>query len=223
MRPDRRRVTGPSTSATRRATASHRSPVTGGPSRGRPTPPGSLCGTTSTGMQSSRSTGSTGCARRCSPCRPDGAAPGDVDPVWSPDGASLLVPGGVEIPVDGSTPRQLPVDDPRSQLMATYSPNGAEIAYISRDGLGVAAADGSQARVLVPGALDEDFPYWAFMASCGRPRVIGSPSCRRAESVDGEGPCDRTRRARRGEWKRGAAGRYGRGLRIQIHHVLTRG
>ncbi len=40
---------------------------------------------------------------------------GDVDPVWSPDGTSLLVPGGVEIPVDGSTPRQLPADDPRSQ------------------------------------------------------------------------------------------------------------
>ena len=89
---------------------------------------------------------------------PDWHAPGDVDPVWSPDGASLLVPGGAEIPVDGSTPRQHSVDDPRSQLMATYSPNGAEIAYISRDGLGVAAADGSQARVLIPGALDKDFP-----------------------------------------------------------------
>ena len=85
-------------------------------------------------------------------------APGDVDPVWSPDGASLLVPGGAEIPVDGSTPRQHSVDDPRSQLTATYSPDGAEIAYISRDGLGVAAADGSQARVLIPGALDKDFP-----------------------------------------------------------------
>ena len=89
---------------------------------------------------------------------PGWTASGDFDPVWSPDGASLLVPGGVEIPVDGSTPRQLPVDDPRSQWMATYSPDGAEIAYISRDGLGVAAADGSQARVLIPGALDKDFP-----------------------------------------------------------------
>ena len=69
---DRARVTGPSTSATRRATASHRSPVRGGPSRGRPTPPGSLRGSTSTGMRSLRSTGSTGCARRCSPCRPTG-------------------------------------------------------------------------------------------------------------------------------------------------------
>lgn len=86
------------------------------------------------------------------------SAAGDVDPVWSPDGASLLVPGGAEIPVDGSEPRQLPADDPRSQWMSTYSPSGAEVAYISGDGLGVAAADGSQARVLIPGALDEDFP-----------------------------------------------------------------
>ena len=69
---NRARVTGPSTSATRAATASRRSLVTGGPSRGRPTPPGSLCGRTSTGRQSSRSTDSTECARRCSPCRPDG-------------------------------------------------------------------------------------------------------------------------------------------------------
>lgn len=92
------------------------------------------------------------------PMPPDWELPGDVDPVWSPDGASLLVPGGVEIPVDGSTPRQLPADDPRSQLTATYSPNGAEIAYIARDGLSVAAADGSQARLLIPGALDKDFP-----------------------------------------------------------------
>jgi len=89
---------------------------------------------------------------------PGWSASGDVDPVWSPDGASLLVPGGVEIPVDGSMPRRLPADDPRSQWMATYSPNGAEIAYISSDGLGVAEADGSQARVLIPGAIDEDFP-----------------------------------------------------------------
>ncbi len=35
---------------------------------------------------------------------PGWAPPGDVDPVWSPDGASLLVRGGAEIPVDGSTP-----------------------------------------------------------------------------------------------------------------------
>jgi Tol biopolymer transport system component len=98
------------------------------------------------------------------------SALGDYDPVWAPDGASLVVPGGrvdalgwgfghgVDVPVDGSTPRLLAVDDPRSLLMVAHSPDGAEIAYISSDGLGVAAADGSHARVLIPGALGKDFP-----------------------------------------------------------------
>ena len=103
---------------------------------------------------------------------PGWSAPGDVDPVWSPDGASILVPGaaevpvdgasvpgGAQIPVDGSTPKQLSVNDPRSHWSARHSPNGAEIAYISPDGLVVAAADGSRARVLVPGDL-EDFVAW---------------------------------------------------------------
>ena len=85
-------------------------------------------------------------------------ASGDVDPVWSPDGRSLLVPRGPVIPVDGSTPRRLDAADPRQQWMVTHSPNGAEIAYISPEGLAVAAADGSGARVLVRGALNEDFP-----------------------------------------------------------------
>ena len=62
-------------------------------------------------------------------------------------------PGGV-IPVDGSTPRKLPADDPRSLWNATYSPDGADVAYITEDGLAVAAGDGSQARVLVPGCVE---------------------------------------------------------------------
>ena len=82
---------------------------------------------------------------------------GDWDPVWSPDGAWLLGPGGVVIPVDGSPPRKLPEGDPRSYSWYAYSPGGAAIAYISPDGLGVAAADGSRPRVLVPGGLG---PTW---------------------------------------------------------------
>ena len=67
-----------------------------------------------------------------------GMLTGDFDPVWSPDGTSLLLPGGVEIPIDGSTPRQLSSDDPQSQWPFVYSPDGADIAYISRVGLVVA-------------------------------------------------------------------------------------
>ena len=78
-------------------------------------------------------------------------APGDFDPVWSRDGASLLVPRGVEIPLDGRTPRQLPANDPRSHWHVTYSPDGAYVAYTSgwAAPLVVAAADGTQARELV--------------------------------------------------------------------------
>ena len=77
-------------------------------------------------------------------------APGDYDPVWSPDGASLMVAHGVEIPLDGSTPHQLPPEDPRSERDATYSLDGSRVAYIDGDGsLVVAAADGSDARSLM--------------------------------------------------------------------------
>jgi WD40-like Beta Propeller Repeat len=72
-------------------------------------------------------------------------APGDLDPVWSPDGTSLMVPHGVEIPLDGSTPRRLPPDDPRSHD-ATYSPDGSRAAYVENGSLVVADADGSDAR-----------------------------------------------------------------------------
>ena len=84
-------------------------------------------------------------------------APGDFDPAWSPGGASLVVPLGVEIPLDGSTPHHLPPDnDPRSHWLVWYSPDGARVAYSDNGlGLGVAAADGSQARVLVPGEVDD--------------------------------------------------------------------
>jgi Tol biopolymer transport system component len=84
-------------------------------------------------------------------------AGGDFDPVWSRDGASLLVPHGVEVPLDGSTPRQLPPDDPRSSE-ASYSPDGSRVAYVEASpptpfpdwgALMVASADGSGARVFV--------------------------------------------------------------------------
>ncbi len=89
-------------------------------------------------------------------------APGDFDPVWSPDGASLLVPHGLEIPLDGSTPRQLPPDDPRSQD-AAYSPDGSRVAYVDHvdrnRSLMVAAADGSDAQELIAPRVEG--PVWS--------------------------------------------------------------
>lgn len=79
-------------------------------------------------------------------------APGDFDPVWSRDGASLLVPHGVVVPLDGSTPHELPSDDPRSKD-ATYSPVGSFVAYITHGSLVVANADGSEARNLSRGPM----------------------------------------------------------------------
>jgi Tol biopolymer transport system component len=87
-------------------------------------------------------------------------APGDFDPVWLPDGESLMVPYGVEIPLDGSTPRKLPWADAH-EGEATYSPDGSRVAYTTRTPLEglvlqfgehqggsfvVAAADGSHAQ-----------------------------------------------------------------------------
>ena len=80
--------------------------------------------------------------------------PGDFDPVWSPDGASLVVPYGGEIPLDGSTPRQLPGGDPRSHWFVQHSPDGAHVAYSDGLSLHVAAADGSHPRTLVLGEVD---------------------------------------------------------------------
>ena len=81
---------------------------------------------------------------------PNGCAlPGDFDPVWSPDGMSLVV-WPCEVPVDGRTPRRLPADDPRSHEQWEYSPDGASFAYIAAESLVVATADGSQDRVLIP-------------------------------------------------------------------------
>jgi Tol biopolymer transport system component len=87
-------------------------------------------------------------------------APGDYDPVWLPDGESLMVPYGVEIPLDGSTPRKLPWAD-QQEGEAWYSPDGSRVAYTTHTPLEglvlrfgehqggsfvVAAADGSHAQ-----------------------------------------------------------------------------
>jgi Tol biopolymer transport system component len=55
----------------------------------------------------------------------------------------------VEIPLDGSTPRQLPSVDPRTQWDVTFSHDGSRVAYVDSGSLVVAAADGSDARTVM--------------------------------------------------------------------------
>jgi hypothetical protein len=78
-------------------------------SRGRPTPPASRCGTSSTArghVHDRRATGSTAPVRRRSRCLPDGSRPTAAPPTWTPDGASLIV-SELEVPLDGDTPREI--------------------------------------------------------------------------------------------------------------------
>lgn len=56
--------------------------------------------------------------------------PGDFDPVWSPDGTSLVIAGCV-VPVDGRTPGRRPAVDPRSHFDSAYSRDGAPMAFIA--------------------------------------------------------------------------------------------
>jgi Tol biopolymer transport system component len=73
-------------------------------------------------------------------------SPGDFDPVWSPDGLTLVIAACV-VPVDGRAPRRAPLGDPRSQH-ATYSRDGTHVVFNDGPFLVVAAADGTQRRLL---------------------------------------------------------------------------
>jgi hypothetical protein len=59
---------------------------------------------------------------------PPGWEPGaERDPVWTPDGASLIV-NELEVPLDGGTPRELPFP----WFEVAYSPSGSQVAYVTR-------------------------------------------------------------------------------------------
>jgi TolB protein len=98
---------------------------------------------------------------------------GEADPVWSPDGESLLLGFDIEIPFDGSTPRELPGADLRgAQWPATFSPDGSRIAYGSRGSLVVADADGSDPEKV--------FGDWAWS-------LVWSPTGDRIAFTSGDG------------------------------------
>ncbi len=85
---------------------------------------------------------------------PGCVGPGDHDPLWSPDGQSVVA-AGCEMPIDGQTPRRLSDDDPRSRE-GVYSPDGTRVAYatytegvyIRTASLVIAEASGTELQVL---------------------------------------------------------------------------
>jgi Tol biopolymer transport system component len=102
------------------------------------------------------------------------ALQGDTDPIWVPNGGarreSLLVQDDVVVPVDGSTPYNLPLADryrrpglldehPSQVWGVTYSPDGSRAAYVVKErSLVVAEADGSNPQVVFPDSAD---PVWS--------------------------------------------------------------
>ena len=69
---------------------------------------------------------------------------GDWDPVWMPDGTSLMVPNGsrIELPLDGGAPRPLSFPG----YASAFSPDGSHVVYGTRRTLMVARSDGSDPR-----------------------------------------------------------------------------
>jgi Tol biopolymer transport system component len=91
--------------------------------------------------------------RRALLAMPRGWRPaGDHDPIWLPDGKSLLMQG-VVIPIDGSSPYRL------RSARGTPSPDGLHTAYATRKSLVVAEADASNRQTVFDGLAWE--PVWS--------------------------------------------------------------
>jgi len=92
------------------------------------------------------------------PVPPGCANLGDHDPLWSPDGTSVIVTP-CEVPIDGSTPGILSLKDPRIHDVSTgrsaWSPDRTHVAYVSSTGdsetfdSSIVIADASGAVLLV--------------------------------------------------------------------------
>jgi len=75
---------------------------------------------------------------------------GDFDPMWTPDGESVLVPP-CKLPTDGGTPQRATAPESLVRLMfwrASWSPDGAHIAYVPSTGDGE-TYDGSLASLVI--------------------------------------------------------------------------
>lgn len=70
---------------------------------------------------------------------------GEGDPVWSPDGASLVLPNAGQIFLDGSLSGRLPWFDDGLGWWA-YTSDGARVAYVANQSLVVASSDGSHVQ-----------------------------------------------------------------------------
>jgi Tol biopolymer transport system component len=98
---------------------------------------------------------------------PDSAA-GIRNPVWSPDGRSLLL-DKFEIPLDGSTRRPLPWI--RGGRGWSLSPDGSRVAYTYGKSLVVAAADGSAVVAPADGSAGIEV-----LADGASPNLLWSPT-----------------------------------------------
>jgi Tol biopolymer transport system component len=83
---------------------------------------------------------------------PEMLSGGDHDPVWLPDGESLVLKG-VVVPIDGSTPYHRPLSG------GTFSHDGSRVAKATRKSLVIAEADGSNPQVVFDGWVSE--PVWS--------------------------------------------------------------
>jgi Tol biopolymer transport system component len=106
--------------------------------------------------------------------------PGKIDPVWSPDGRSLLLGRG-EIPLDGSTPRPLPWAEPTDPWVTGWalSPDGSRIALVVDRSFVIAEANGSN-----PQEVSGDWPemklppHWDPVWSPAGDRIAFTPTSR---------------------------------------------
>jgi len=83
---------------------------------------------------------------------PEMLSGGDHDPMWLPDGESLVLKG-VVLPIDGRTPYHRPLSG------GTYSPDGSHVAKATRKSLVIAEADGSNRQEVFDGWVRD--PVWS--------------------------------------------------------------